>query len=96
MPSATKGNDVQSAYQLTVEQGRHGSLGQREGRVSDKQSFVPYGGPALASGEAYSWSVRTWDKDGEASPAATSTFETGLTDAGLVGRALDPPPDQRQ
>ena len=39
--------------------------------ASDAQSYVPYGGPALANGEAYTWSVKTWDAGGEASPAAT-------------------------
>src|SRR5207245_2636845 len=45
------------------------------------QAFVPYVGPALASDAVYSWTVRTWDGTGHASPPATpSTFETGLTD----------------
>ena len=64
--------------------------------ASSAQSYVPYGGPALANGEAYDWTVKTWDRDGEASPAASGRFETGLTDAGWSGAQLDPPRDDRQ
>ena len=84
MPSSSKGNDVQTAYQLTVAKGA--STVWDSGKVaSSAQSYVPYGGPALDKGEAYTWSVKTWDRDGEASPAATGQFETGLTDQGWSG-----------
>ena len=54
--------------------------------ASSAQSYVPYGGPgARSKGEAYDVDVKTWDRDGEASPAATASFETGLTDQGWSG-----------
>ena len=53
--------------------------------ASSDQSYVPYSGPALANGEAYDWTVKTWDKGDTASPAATGHFETGLTDQGWSG-----------
>ena len=84
MPSSSMGNDVQTAYQLTVANGA--STVWDSGKVaSSAQSYVPYGGPALDKGEAYTWSVKTWGRDGEASPAATGHFETGLTDQGWSG-----------
>ena len=84
MPRSTKGNDTQTAYQLTVS--KASTQIWDSGKVtSDAQSYVPYGGPALAGGDAYTWSVRTWDRDGDVSPAATGQFETGLTDAGWSG-----------
>ena len=84
MPGSSKGNDVQTAYQLTVSKGSTPVWD--SGKVnSDAQSYVAYQGPALANGEAYTWSVKTWDSGGEVSPAATSSFETGLTDAGWSG-----------
>src|SRR5690242_14600651 len=66
MPSSDKGNDVQSAYQLTVAKA-DGTAVWDSGKVaSGDQSYVPYRGPALAGGEAYTWTVKTWDKDGVA------------------------------
>ena len=46
---------------------------------------MPYGGPALAPGEAYRWSVKTWDSGGAESPAASASFETGLGNTGWSG-----------
>ena len=54
--------------------------------ASSDQSYVPYAGPALANGEAYDWTVKTWDTSGTASPAATGHFDTGLTDQGWSAR----------
>ncbi|MDA0162119.1 alpha-L-rhamnosidase N-terminal domain-containing protein [Solirubrobacter ginsenosidimutans] len=74
----------QSAYQLTVS--RNGATVWDSGKVaSSDQSYVPYAGPALANGEAYDWTVKTWDPSGDVSPAATGHFETGLTDQGWSG-----------
>jgi hypothetical protein len=48
---------------------------------SSDESYVPYGGPALAPGTSYTWTVRTWDRDGQASPyAPPASFDTGLGD----------------
>src|SRR3954452_19047384 len=74
----------QTAYQLTVAKGA--TTVWDSGKVaSSEESYVPYAGPALANGEAYDWTVRTWDKTDAASPAATGHFETGLTDQGWSG-----------
>ncbi len=54
--------------------------------ASSSESYVSYGGPALANGESYTWTVRTWDKDGVASDwAPNASFDTGLTDSGWSG-----------
>jgi hypothetical protein len=74
----------QTAYELTVSKG--GTQVWDSGKVqSSDQSYVPYAGPALANGEAYDWTVQTWDAGGAASPAAAGHFETGLTDQGWSG-----------
>jgi alpha-L-rhamnosidase len=53
------------------------------GRVdSDRSLFLPYGGPALASGQRVVWRVRVWDGEGEASAwSAPAWWEMGLLDA---------------
>src|SRR3954451_11153870 len=85
MPGSNKGNDTQTAYELTVSK-TDGTQVWDSGKVaSSDQSYVAYGGPSLANGDAYTWSVKTWDRDGEVSPSATATFETGLTDSGWSG-----------
>lgn len=62
-----KRNVSQSAYELNVSDDKGKSLWS-SGRVNSDQSvMVPYGGPALKSGERYSWQVRVWDNAGKAS-----------------------------
>ena len=74
----------QTAYQVTVAKGA--TQVWDSGKVpSSDQAYVPYAGPALATGEAYDWTVKTWDRTDTASPAATGHFETGLTDQGWSG-----------
>ncbi|MDA0180182.1 alpha-L-rhamnosidase N-terminal domain-containing protein [Solirubrobacter phytolaccae] len=85
MPGSDRGNDVQSAYRLTVTKADGTALWDSGKVASDAQSYVPYGGPALAGGEAYTWSVKTWDAGGVESPAASAAFETGLGDGGWSG-----------
>ncbi|HYU04744.1 MAG TPA: hypothetical protein VEL02_12945, partial [Jatrophihabitantaceae bacterium] len=53
--------------------------------MSAAQSWVSYAGPALAPGASYTWSVRTWDRDGLASPFARARFDTGLGDQDWSG-----------
>ena len=52
------------------------------GRVaSADQTFVPFGGPALAPDAVYEWTVQTWAATGGPGPFAMPTrFETGLGD----------------
>ncbi|HEX6472648.1 MAG TPA: family 78 glycoside hydrolase catalytic domain [Streptosporangiaceae bacterium] len=82
--------ETQSAYQIRVFRAATGGAGRTgsgpvwdSGKVaSAQQSYVAYGGPALAHGESYAWTVRTWDKAGKASPwARPAAFDTGLADA---------------
>ncbi len=48
------------------------------GRVaSDAQHLVSYDGPPLEPGRTVHWAVRVWDRDGEPSDRATSTWTTG-------------------
>jgi alpha-L-rhamnosidase len=78
----------QQAYEIAVSRAGVGRPGGgkkspvwHSGRVvSPAQTFVPYGGPHLASDAVYEWSVRTWDSAGRVSPRSRSTFETGLVD----------------
>jgi alpha-L-rhamnosidase len=64
--------------------GSGGSGGWDSGRIASADSTgVTYGGPALASGRGYVWSVRTWNRQGEVSPwSATASFDTGLLQPG--------------
>jgi alpha-L-rhamnosidase len=73
--------EVQSAYQLRVSSA--GRTIWDSGKVtSGRQSYVPYAGPALAAGTGHTWTVRTWDRTGKASPwARPAAFDTGLADA---------------
>jgi alpha-L-rhamnosidase len=50
--------------------------------VSEDSTQVVYSGKPLASGAAYYWKVRSWDKDGNASPySRVVQFEMGLLSA---------------
>lgn len=81
LPQDIDASEIQTAYQLLVRDGG-GKVVWDSGRVaSNDQSWVAYGGPALSPGAAYSWTVRTWDRAGEASPySRPASFDTGLGD----------------
>ncbi|ADB30448.1 alpha-L-rhamnosidase domain protein [Kribbella flavida DSM 17836] len=87
-PQDSDGNEIQTAYQLRVLRA-DGAEQWDSGKVrSAEQQYVAYAGPALASGTAYRWTVRTWDRAGRVSPwAPPATFETGLTDQDWEGAA---------
>ncbi len=89
LPTDRDGNEVQSGYQLVVTRATGGAPVWDSGRVStDRQSWVAYGGSALAAGTTYRWTVRTWDRRGAASPyAAPASFDTGLADGDWSGAA---------
>ncbi len=76
-------NELQSAYQISVTKTGDGVAVWDSGKVaSSEQAYVPYGGPPLVSQTSHSWSVRTWDRNGQASPwAPLSHFDTGLGDS---------------
>lgn len=75
----------QRAYHILVATDRE-ILDQNNGDVwnsqkveSDRSALVPYQGADLKSGTRYFWKVRTWSKDGKASPfSEIAWFETGL------------------
>ena len=75
----------QRAYQVRVWAGgtASGSTLWDSGRVRSDQSLdVPYAGPDLTAQSEYTWSVRAWDDDGNASRWSTPAhFETALADA---------------
>lgn len=78
----------QTAYQILVAT-QPGLLDQDKGDqwdsgkvVSEDSTQVVYSGKPLASGAAYYWKVRSWDKDGNASPySRVVQFEMGLLSA---------------
>lgn len=85
LPQDPDGNEVQTAYQIVVTRPGAGTVW-NSGRVaSSAQSWVTYGGPALAPGTTYDWSVRTWDRAGKSSPYADATFDSGLGDQDWSG-----------
>ena len=78
----------QTAYQILVAT-QPGLLDQDKGDqwdsgkvVSEDSTQVVYSGKPLASGAAYYWKVRSWDKDGKASPySRVAQFEMALLSA---------------
>ncbi len=86
LPQDADRREVQTAYKLQVRDA-DGALVWDSGKVtSSQQSYVAYAGPALEPGSAYTWRVRTWDKDRLPSPwSAYARFETGLEDDDWAG-----------
>jgi alpha-L-rhamnosidase len=76
--------EAQTAYEVRVDPGPathgNGRAVWDSGRVASANSTaVAYNGPALASDHTYVWSVRTWNRQGDASPwSAGHSFDTGL------------------
>jgi len=80
-------NEVQSAYEIVVARRpttdpSDASVVWDSGRVaSHDQTYVAYGGPALAPDADWYWTVRTWDRSGARGRfAKPSRFGTGLGD----------------
>ncbi|MFC1402009.1 MULTISPECIES: family 78 glycoside hydrolase catalytic domain [Streptacidiphilus] len=71
----------QTGYQIRV--GTGSTRLWDSGRTASQNSTdVAYAGPALAADRSYTWSVRTWNRQGQASPwSAPAAFDTGLLDA---------------
>ena len=67
-------NEKQTAYEVVVD-GLWDS-----GRVESDQSIqIEYGGKELAPATRYTWKVRVWDAEGNASDwSKPATFSTGL------------------
>lgn len=89
LPRDKDPNEIQTGYQVRVSDPRTDRIVWDSGRVaSSEQSFVDYGGPELASGAPYTWTVRTWDREGLSSPwAEPARFETGIGDSDWAGAA---------
>ena len=100
----TRRGATQSAYRVVVttrpsSTGVHAHRVWDSGRVvSARQAFVRYGGPALPSDSAFSWTVQVWDQAGLRGPfARRAIFATALhnTDwlASWIRRAKPGVPD---
>lgn len=70
----------QTAYQLVVSSGDTTVWDSGKVESSDSVS-IPYGGTALTSSTAYTWTVNVWDKDGLQWRSDAATFEMGLLEA---------------
>jgi hypothetical protein len=80
------GNEVQTAYEIVVRNGLTGAEVWDSGRVqSSRSAYVPYGGPQLTGGTRYDWTVVTWNRQGQQSPAAGSRFDVGISDNEWAG-----------
>ena len=81
LPQDSAGNEIQTAYDISVSNALTGAPAWDSGKVvSSDQSYVPYSGPALADGAEYAWQVITWNREGQQSPPARSSFDTGIND----------------
>lgn len=89
----TRKGAVQSAYRLTVSRG--GKLVWDSGEVtSNRQAFVSYTGPGLASDTAYDFAVATRDAKDTWSPTSqASPFVTGLRESDWSAEWLRPGPE---
>jgi hypothetical protein len=82
LPRDDAGDQIQTAYEIRVSDARTGRGVWDSGEVrSSQQSYVPYRGPRLLDGHQYTWTVRTWDRQGRVSPSsARASFDTGIAD----------------
>lgn len=89
LPRDGAGNETQTGYQIRVTDPLRRQLVWDSGRISSSaESSVGYGGPALADGHGYDWTVRTWNAEGSASPwAPAASFDTGIGDTEWSGAA---------
>jgi hypothetical protein len=87
LPQDPDGNETQTAYEILVTRPLDGAVVWDSGKVvSSDESYVAYGGPALAPATVYRWTVRTWDRYDEVSPyAAPARFGMGIGDTDWAG-----------
>jgi alpha-L-rhamnosidase len=78
-------NETQTAYQIEISANLNESNAGtgdvwNTGKIkSHKQDYIFYAGKALLPATRYYWKVKTWDKDGNASPySAVQYFDSGL------------------
>lgn len=73
-------NVMQSAYEIKVTDENRKQVW-TSGKVNSDQSvFVPYGGPALASGTKYTVSVKVWDNNKKSSNISEGSWQTAFFD----------------
>ncbi len=81
LPQDAGANEVQTAYKIEVRDGDGSIVWDTDKVKSSEQAYVQYDGAPLDPGSAYTWRVRTWDKDHLPSPWSDwESFETGLGD----------------
>ena len=78
-------NEIQSGYEVLVASSvakvnaNHGDVWDSGKVLSSQENHVVYAGTPLAADREYFWKVRTWDREGNASPYSTNaTFAVGL------------------
>jgi len=76
--SSNQRNVLQTAYECKVMNGK--ATVWSSGKVVSAQSvMVQYGGPGLETGKTYTWQVRVWDNQGNASAwSSAASFKMGL------------------
>jgi hypothetical protein len=85
-PTDAAGDETQTAYQITVSDSLTGALAWDSGKVTSSQSqYVPYSGPQLTDGDEYTWTVVTWNQQGQQGPSARSVFDMGIGDSEWSG-----------
>jgi alpha-L-rhamnosidase len=88
------------AYRITVRRtdpSHRGEVWDSGAVTSGRQSFIPYGGPALAGNGAYEWTVQVRDGQGHWSPPAPSgRFVTTLRTADWTAQWLHPAATSQQ
>ena len=81
LPQDVDANEVQTAYKIEVRDADGVLVWDTDKVKSAQQAYVEYDGAPLDPGSAYTWRVRTWDKDNLPSPwSGWESFETGLGD----------------
>ncbi|WP_322937284.1 family 78 glycoside hydrolase catalytic domain [Nocardioides bizhenqiangii] len=81
LPQDADPNEVQTAYKIEVQDADGTLVWDTDKVTSSQQAYIEYDGAPLDPGSAYTWRVRTWDKDHLPSPwSRWESFETGLGD----------------
>ena len=78
-------NVLQTAYEIQVSDGPDGGAPiWNSGKVqSDQSLYIPYGGPAVKSGQKYFWRVRIWDNKGRGGTwSKAASWQMGLLTPG--------------
>jgi alpha-L-rhamnosidase len=80
LPRDIDPGEVQTAYEIKISDG-HRTVWD-SGKVASSQESYVAGPGNLAHGSSFTWTVRTWDRAGKASPwARSAAFDTGIADA---------------